>query len=102
MVWTWTGLYELVSYNKFLIMRVESEIPVNINVFKGNREIVQFCGSQPKINSLGDGSLFIEASSPEQSEALMKMTKLAGLKVQCYPHPTFNQCRGVVYAPELF
>ena len=95
------GFYEFVSYNKFLIIRVESEVPVNINVFKGNREIVQLCGSQPKIQSQGDGSLFIETSSPEQSEALLKINKLAGLKVRCYPHPTFNQCRGVVYAPEL-
>ena len=95
------GLYELVSYNKFLILHVDNEGPTKINVFKGNREIVQFCGSEPKIRPQGDGTLLIEASSPEQSEALMKITKLTGLKVRCYPHPTFNQCRGVIYAPEL-
>ena len=95
------GLYELVSYNKFLILRIDSEEHVKINVFKGNREIAQHCGSEPKILPQGDGSLLIEASSPEQSEALLKMTKLTGIKVQCYPHPTFNQCRGVIYAPEL-
>ena len=31
----------------------------------------------------------------------MKMTKLVGNNVKCIPHPIFNQCRGVIYAPEL-
>ena len=29
------------------------------------------------------------------------MTKVHGHKVSCIPHPTYNQSRGVIYAPEL-
>ena len=43
------GVYELVSYNKFLIIQFEDGKCENVNVFKGNREIVNFCGGQPKI-----------------------------------------------------
>ena len=95
------GVYELVSFNKFLVLQFEDGKNENVNVFKGNREIMNCCGGQPKIRSQMDGSLLIEVISQEQSEKLMKMTELVGRKVSCIPHPTFNQCRGVVYAPEL-
>ena len=95
------GVYELVSYNKFLIMRFEDGKIENINVFKGNKEIVNCCGGQPKIKSQADGSLFTEIFSQDQSDKLMKLTELVGRKVICSPHPVYNQTRGVVYAPEL-
>lgn len=94
------GIFELVSYNKFLLLQFENLIG-NINPFKAYKEIACLCGREPKIRSQGDGSLLIEASSPEESEKLMKMTKLVGNDVKCLPHPIFNQCRGVIYAPEL-
>ena len=92
------GIFELVSYNKFLLLQFENLIGY-INPFKASKEIKSLCG-EPKIRSQGDGSLLIEASS-EESEKLMKMTKLVGNNVKCIPHPIFNQCRGVIYAPEL-
>ena len=94
------GVFELISYNKFLVIQFENLVG-NINPFKANKEIVSLCGREPKIRSQGDGSLVIEVSSPEESERLMEMTKLVGHNVKCIPHPTFNQCRGVIYAPEL-
>ena len=95
------GVYELVSYSKYLIIHFEDGKCENVNVFKGNREIVNCCGGQPKIRSQMDGNLSIEVYSLEQSEKLMKMTQLVGRKVSVIPHPIFNQCRGVIYAPEL-
>ena len=95
------GVYELVSYNKYLIIQFEDGKCENVNVFKGNREIVNCCGGQPKVRSQMDGNLSVEVYSPEQSEKLMKMTQLVGRKVSVIPHPIFNQCRGVIYAPEL-
>ena len=43
----------------------------------------------------------IEVSSPDESERLLKVTKLRGHKVSCIPHPTYNQSKGVIYAPGL-
>ena len=95
------GLYEIVSYNKFLILQLEDDVFQNISVFKATREIVNACGSEPKIRPQDDGTLLLEVSSPEQSENLLKMNSLVGRKVRCFPHPFHNQCRGVIYAPEL-
>ena len=85
------GVYELVSYNKFLILQFENLVG-NINPFKANKELVSICGKEPKIRSQGDGSLLIEASSLDESEKLLKTTKLVGHDMKCIPHPTFNQC----------
>ena len=95
------GVYELVSYNKFLVIQFEDGNIENVNVFKGNKEIVNCCGGQPKIKQQTDGSLLIEVFSQDQSEKLMELTTLVGRKIRCIPHPIYNQCRGVVYAPEL-
>ena len=95
------GLYELVSYNKFLILQLEDDVFKNISPFKASRDIVNVCGSEPKIRPQDDGTLLVEVSSPEQSEKLLKMSSLVGRRVTCFPHPLHNQCRGVIYAPEL-
>ena len=94
------GVFELISYDKFLVIEFENLVG-NVNPFKANKEIMSICGKEPKIRTQGDGSLLIEVTSPEESGKLMKMTKLVGHNVKCIPHPTFNQCRGVIYAPEL-
>ena len=94
------GIFELVSYNKYVLLQFENLIRY-INPFKASKEIKSLCGREPKIRSQGDGSLLIEASSPEEREKLIKMTKLVGNNVKCIPHPIFNQCRGVICAPEL-
>ena len=72
-----------------------------VNCFKANKEIINICGNSPKVRPQGDGSLVIEISSPDESERLLKVTKLHGHKVSCIPHPTYNQSKGVIYAPEL-
>ena len=95
------GIYELVSYNKFIVLRLENDVFQNISPFKANREIVSICGCEPKIRPQDDGTLLVEVSSLEQSEKLLKMKSLVGRKVTCFPHPIHNQCRGVIYAPEL-
>ena len=95
------GIYELVSYNKYLIIQLENDAFQNISPFKANRDIVNACGSEPKIRPQDDGTLLVEVSSPEQSEKLLKMSSIAGRRVTCFPHPFHNQCRGVIYAPEL-
>ena len=84
-----------------MILEFEEGQSKNVNVFQANREILEICGSQPKIRPQGNGSLLIETSSPEQSQKLKQMTTLDGIAIKCFSHPIFNQCRGVVYAPEL-
>ena len=95
------GQYEIVNYEKFLILEVENGRHEQLNIFKANREIIEICGDQPKILPQGDGSLLIETSSPVQSQKLKEMLTLDGHNVNCFSHPTFNQCRGVIYAPEI-
>ena len=95
------GVYEIVNYDKFLILEFEEGRHETVNVFKANREIIALCGGQPKIRPQGNGSLLIETSSPEQSEKLQTIKILDGHQVKCISHPVFNQSRGVVYAPEL-
>ena len=95
------GHYEVVNYEKFLILEVDNGRHENLNIFKANREIIQICGGQPKILLQGDGSLLIETSSPVQSQKLKDIKLLDGHNVKCVSHPFFNQCRGVVYAPEI-
>ena len=95
------GHYEVVNYEKFLILEVENGRHENLNIFKANREIIQVCGGQPKILPQGDGSLLVETSSPEQSKKLQEIKSLDGHNVKCFSHPIFNQCRGVIYAPEI-
>ena len=67
----------------------------DINVF----EIIGLCGSQPKIHLQGNRNLLVEATSLKRSERLM--ARIAGIKVHCSPHSTFNQCTGFIYDPEL-
>ena len=43
------GVYELVSFNKFLVVQFEDGKNENVNVFKGNREIMNCCGGQREI-----------------------------------------------------
>ena len=95
------GIYELVSYNKFLVLRLEDDSFQNISPFKANRDIVNACGSEPKIRPQDDGTLLVEVSSLEQSEKMLKIGSIVGRRVTCFPHPFHNQCRGVIYAPEL-
>ncbi|XP_064077897.1 uncharacterized protein LOC135195554 [Macrobrachium nipponense] len=95
------GMYELVSYNKFIVLRLEDDVLQNISVFKASREINNVCNSVPKIRPQNDGTLLVKVSSPEQSEKLLKMNTLVGQKVTCFPHPIHNQSQGVIYAPEL-
>merc|ERR1712228_1060716 len=56
------GLYEIVNYEKFLILQFENGRHENLNIFRANREIIRICGSQPKISQQGNGSLLIETS----------------------------------------
>ena len=100
MIQIFPGKYEIVSYNKFLVLRFD-DLTRPVNPFEANKEIINICGNSPKIRPQGDGSLVIEVSSPDESERLLKVTKLQGHKVSCIPHPTYNQSRGVIYAPEL-
>ena len=100
MIQIFPGKYEIVSYNKFLLLRFD-DLTRPVNPFKANKEIINICGNSPKIRPQGDGSLVIEVSSPDESERLLKVTKVHGHKVSCIPHPTYNQSRGVIYAPEL-
>ena len=100
MIQIFPGKYDIVSYNKFLVLRFHDLIRP-VNPFKANKEIINICGNSPKICPQGDGSLVIEVSSPDESERLLKVTKLHGHKVSCIPHPTYNQSKGVIYAPKL-
>ena len=94
------GKFEIVSYNKFLVLRFDDLIRP-ASPFKANKEIINICGNSSKVLRQGDGSLVIEVSSPDKSERLLKVTKVHGHKVNCIPHPTYNQSRDVIYAPEL-
>ena len=82
------GVYELISYNKYLILEVENNIIENLNIFKAYRKIVHICGSQPKIRSQGDGRLLLEVSSLEQSANLLSMTRFLGHNVRVFPLPS--------------
>ena len=72
------GQYEIVNYEKFLILEVENGRHEQLNIFKANREIIEICGDQPKILPQADGSLLIETSSPEQSQKLKQILTLDG------------------------
>ncbi|XP_064103324.1 uncharacterized protein LOC135213274 [Macrobrachium nipponense] len=93
-------MYELVSYNKFIVLRLEDDVLQNISVFKASREINNVCNCAPKIHPQDDGTLLLEFSTA-QSGKLLKMNTLVGRKVTCFPNPIHNQSRGVIYAPEL-
>ena len=83
------GVYEIVNYEKFLILEFEGGRHENVNVFKANREIIKVCGSSPKIRPQGDGSLLIETLSPEQSQKLKSISTLDGHKVKWFFSPCF-------------
>ena len=92
------GKYEIVSYNKFLVLRFD-DLTRPVNPFKANKEIINICGNSPKIRPQGDGSLVIEVSSPDESERLLKVTKVHGHKVSCIPHGLHIINLEVLYMP---
>ena len=96
------GVFECNSYEKYLTIELDSDRKIDeLDIFDVHKEIVKRCGREPKIAPQNDGSLLIEASSPEESRKLLTLKSVSGLKAKCFPHPLFNQVRGVIQSRDL-
>ena len=96
------GNYESNCYSKFLVLNLtDGQRMRDLDMFSLNREILSNCQKEPKISFLNDGNLLVEVSSPEDSSKIMAIPSLSGNNVECAPHKTLNQVRGVIRSVEL-
>ena len=95
---TLPGVFEPVSYNKFLTIKLND---IESDMFEIHRDIVKCCGREPRISSLNKQHLLVEANSPEESRKLLSLSALGGVLIECTPHANLNQSRGLIFAPQL-
>ena len=99
---TLPGIMEQASYAKFVVLRTAGGEDLREgNIFQTYRDLVEACGSAPKVVPQADGSLLVEVGDAAQSERLQALSTVGSLSISCTPHATLNQSRGVVYAKEL-
>ena len=48
-----------------------------------------------------DGGLLVEVSSFKDSESLLTISQVNGVKAKCLPHVRLNQCKGVIHSVDL-
>ena len=97
---TFPGVFEPASYERFLTLSVENGNICDSNIFEVHRNVVNCLGKEPKISQDGK-SILIEVESQEESEKLQAMQDIKGMKVNCTPHKSLNQCKGVIYSRDL-
>ena len=90
------GLFEPTSYSKYLTLKFDDKRVEDSDMFTICKEITTICRREPKMSFQNDGSLLIEAISPEESEKLQSLELITGIKANCIPHKSMNRCRGVV------
>nr|BDT63039.1 MAG: hypothetical protein [Trachysalambria curvirostris nimavirus] len=90
------------SYQKFLVIKtMDGKSIMDLDIFDVHRRLVKVIGREPNITPQRDGSLLVEVSSPEESDRLRAICSIPGAQVQCSPHKTLNQCKGIVYSRDL-
>ena len=87
------------AYAKYLTLSLEDFD--SCDIFKVHRSIVDWIGREPKISPLGKGKLLVEVGNYIESERLKNLKEIDGKKVECVPHNSYNQSRGVIYAKKL-
>lgn len=91
------------NFPRFLVMQsADKETPVTSkSVFLVAKFIEGLIGKNYEAKKLSSGDLMIEVKSREQSNTLLKQTKLADLEITVTPHRTLNSCQGVISESEL-
>ena len=96
------GLFESTCFDKYLVLSLGDDLSFqDTDIFDMRRDIVKSIGREPKISFQADGTLLIEAISPEESEKMKKLNKIQGYKVDCKCHQSMNSCRGVIFSKQL-
>ena len=91
------GLFVSTNYDKYLTIDMDPEA----DIFDIHKDIIESCGRTPKISQQSQGKLLIETISQEESNKLQSLSNLGGITVNCFPHPSLNQSKGMIYAPQL-
>ena len=92
------GVFVPTSYDKYLTIDINSP---DVDIFDVHKDIIKCCGRSPKISQQSNGKLLVETRSPEESIKLQSLSALGGIDAVCIPHPSFNQSKGITYAPQL-
>ncbi len=96
------GLFEPVDYAKYLVIKtINGQTVFDLDIFEIQRSIISATGRRPKVSHQRDGSILVEASSPEESQRLRSLSSLPESEVVCTPHNTFNQTKGIIFSHEL-
>ena len=59
-------------------------------------KVLQSTIGKPEAKRLRSGELLVEVSSKRHSDALLKVTRIAEVEVDVFPHPFMNSSRGVI------
>ena len=86
------------NFDKYLTLDLDDN---NLDIFKVHRDIVKQCGRNPKISPQSNNKIIICTESAEESERLKNLTVIGGASVECKPHFSLNQSKGIIYAPQL-
>ena len=77
------------------------DITKDLNVIRCNNELLQTIGKPKKIVKSNKNTLLIETSFREQTQALLKISKLADHAVEIREHPFLNTIKGVARSGAL-
>ena len=95
------GVFEPAQYRKFLKIKFDDKNVQDLDLFNVYKEIVTKCEKKPKLAPQNDGGLLVEVSSLKDSENLLTISLINGVKATCSPHLTLNQCKGVIFSSDL-
>ena len=96
------GLFESTCFDKYLVLSLEYDLSFqDTDIFDMHRDIVKSIGREAIVSFQADGTLVIEAISPEESEKIKNLNKIQGYKVDCKCHQSMNSCHGVIFSKKL-
>lgn len=70
-------------------------------MIKMYNEITKIVGIPKKFQNENNGTLLLEIANSLQRENLKKLHSIQGIKIDIIEHQSFNQSKGVIYAPQL-
>lgn len=89
--------YETTYYVKYFTIKFPGKnIETDIDVIQTDRDLLKHIGKPEKIIKAGFNSLHVATMSQGQSDKLMNLKTLAGIKIIVEPHRQLNTVKGVV------
>jgi len=91
------------TFVKYIFLKAadEDDSLSDMSPFRLSRALADSVDSCRIITRYRSGGVLVESSNATQSEKLLELSQLAGVRISASPHRTLNCCRGVVRCRDL-